>query len=123
MIVAAKRPLPMEVVRRLRGAAGRRLEPDIPEGNGDYQDYANDDRPDDATAYISLVFIGIVLFILVVGCLIRMCRPPRRRPHINLSSEQRRKKANAARGQSPAPRTPRTGETTPLRGPPATPPK
>lgn len=44
-------------------------------------DYADDDRPDDATAYVSLVFIGIVLFILVVGCLIRMCRPPRRYRH------------------------------------------
>ena len=44
-------------------------------------DYADDDRPDDATAYVSLVFIGIVLFILVVGCLIRMCRPPRRYCH------------------------------------------
>ena len=43
-----------------------------------------------------------------------------RRPAITMSNEQRRKKA-AARGQSPGPRTPRTGETTPLRGAPATP--
>ena len=33
----------------------------------------------DVTAYISLVFIGLVLFILTVGCLCRMCRPVKKK--------------------------------------------
>ena len=38
-----------------------------------------EDNNNGVTAYISLVFIGLVLFILTVGCLCRMCRPVKKK--------------------------------------------
>ena len=38
-----------------------------------------EDNNSEVTAYISLVFIGLVLFILTVGCLCRMCRPVKKK--------------------------------------------
>ena len=47
------------------------------------------DSNNDVTAYISLVFIGLVLFILTVGCLCRMCRPVKKKLIVKVKQQPR----------------------------------
>ena len=73
------------------------------------------DSNNDVTAYISLVFIGLVLFILTVGCLCRMCRPVKKKLIVKVKQQQPASTpAPAAVGESKTGDIENPSATTPL---------